>query len=224
MAERVVIQAAARTVLGKKVARLRREGRLPGNVYGKGIPSQAVDIDAREFSRTVKGAGLRAMINLNVEGESGPRYVVLRRIERKGGTGEPIHIDFLQVDPNEPIQANVPLRFEGDAPAVKDLAGTLLTIVDLVAVRCKPLDIPEFFSVDLGVLTNFDVSITVADLTAPEGVEIVADPSVVVATVNAPRLRTAAEEEEEGLEAEVSEGAAESDSEGSDDSAEAPAE
>lgn len=190
MAERVVIQAEPRTVLGKKVARLRRAGRLPGNVYGKGIDSQAVDIDARDFSRTIKGAGLRAMINLEVNGETAPRYVVLRRIERKGGTGDPIHVDFLQVDPNQPIQANVPLRFEGEAPAVKDLAGTLLTIVDLVSVHCKPLDIPDSFSVNLAMLTNFEVSITVADITPPEGVEIIMDPSVVIATVNAPRVRT----------------------------------
>jgi large subunit ribosomal protein L25 len=163
------------------------------------------------------------MINLNVDGESGPRYVVLRRIERKGGTGDPIHIDFLQVDPNEPIQANVPLRFEGDAPAVKDLAGTLLTIVDLVSVRCKPLDIPDSFSVDLSKLTSFDVSLTVADISAPEGVDIITDSAVVIATVNAPRVRTAAEEEEDGIESEeAAEG--EGDSEGGDDSAEASAE
>ena len=202
MAERVVIQAEARTVLGKKVARLRRAGRLPGNVYGKGIDSQAVDIDAREFSRTIKGAGLRAMINLEVKGEPSPRFVVLRGIVRKGGTGDPIHVDFLQVDPNQPIQANVPLRFEGDAPAVRDLAGTLLTVVDLVSVRCRPLDIPDSFTVDLSSLTGFDVSLTVADVKAPEGVEIITDSSVVIATVNAPRIRTSAVEGDEDFEGE----------------------
>ena len=102
MAERVIIKAAPRTVLGKKVATLRRNGRLPANVYGRGIPSQAVDIDAREFSRTIKSAGLRAMIQLSVDGEASPRYVILRGMERKGGTGEPIHIDFFQVDPEQP--------------------------------------------------------------------------------------------------------------------------
>jgi large subunit ribosomal protein L25 len=192
MAERVVIQAAPRTVLGKKVAGLRRNGRLPANVYGRGITSQAVDIDAREFSRTIKNAGLRAMIQLSVEGESAPRYVILRGIERKGGTGEPIHIDFFQVDPDKPIQANVPLRLTGDAPAVRDLAGTLLTSLDVVAVRCKPLNIPDSISVDLSGLKSFDVSLKVGDIAAPEGVEILTDPSVVVATVNAPRIRAAA--------------------------------
>jgi large subunit ribosomal protein L25 len=189
MAERVVIKAAARTVVGKKVATLRRNGRLPGNVYGSGIESRAVDIDAREFSRTIKSAGLRAMIQLDVDGESKPRYVILRGISRKGGTGDPIHIDFFQVDPEKPIQANVPLRLVGEAPAVRDLAGTLLPGLDVVAVRCKPLDIPDSFELDVSPLVGFDVSLTVADLTPIEGVEIVTDPSVVVVTVLAPRLK-----------------------------------
>lgn len=191
MAERVVIKAAPRTVLGKKVASLRRSGRLPANVYGKGIASQAVEIDAREFQRTIKGAGLRAMIQLSIDGEKQPRYVILRGMDRKGGTGEPIHIDFFQVDPEQPIQANVPLRLTGESPAVRDLAGTLLPGADMVAVRCTPLDIPDALEVDVSGLTGFDMSLTVADVKAPEGVEILTDPSVVVATVNAPRIRLA---------------------------------
>ncbi|MBK6317789.1 MAG: 50S ribosomal protein L25 [Dehalococcoidia bacterium] len=192
MAERVVIQAAPRTVLGKKVAQLRRNGRLPANVYGRGINSQAVDIDAREFARTIKSAGLRAMIQLSVEGESSPRYVILRGLARKGGTGDPIHVDFFQVDPNIPIQANVPLRLTGEAPAVRDLAGTLLPGLDVIAVRCKPLDIPDAITVDLGVLNSFDVSLTVGDIAVPGDVEVLTDPAVVIATVNAPRIRVAA--------------------------------
>jgi len=189
MAERVVIQAAPRTVLGKKVARLRRDGRLPANVYGRGIASQAVDIDAREFARTIKGAGLRAMIQLSVDGETSPRYVILRGIERKGGTGDPIHVDFFQVDPEQPIQANVPLRFSGEAPAVRDLAGTLLTSIDVVSIRSKPLDIPDAITVDLSSLASFDVSLKVGDIVPQDGVEILTDPNIVVATVNAPRIR-----------------------------------
>lgn len=189
MSERVTIKAAPRVILGKKVAQLRRQGRLPANVYGRGIASQAVDIDAREFGRTIKQAGLRAMIQLDVEGEKAPRYVILRGIERKGGTGDPIHIDFFQVDPEQPITANVPLRMTGDAPAVRDLAGTLLTSIDVVSVRCKPLDIPDTITVDLGLLVSFDVSLKVGDIKPPAGVEILNDPSIVVATVNPPRIR-----------------------------------
>ncbi len=191
MAERVIIKAAPRTVLGKKVATLRRNGRIPANVYGKGIESKAVDIDAREFQRTIKSAGLRAMIQLSVDEEKEPRYVILRRIDRKGGTGEPIHIDFFQVDPSKPIQANVPLRLVGESPAVRDLAGTLLPGADMVAVRCTPLEIPDALEVDVAGLTGFDMTLTVADVRAPGGVEILTDPAVVVATVNPPRIRAA---------------------------------
>lgn len=189
MAERVTIKAAPRTVLGKQVKQLRRQGRLPGNVYGRGLESQAVDVDAREFSRTIKSAGLRAMIELDVDGEKSPRYVILRRIERFGGTGDPIHVDFFQVDPNKPIQANVPLRFVGEAPAVRDLAGTLLPSLDVVSVRCLPLAIPDSIAVDIAPLKGFDVSLTVGDIETPDGVEILTDPSIVIATVNPPRIR-----------------------------------
>ena len=132
------------------------------------------------------------MIQLSVEGESSPRYVILRGLARKGGTGDPIHVDFFQVDPNIPIQANVPLRLTGEAPAVRDLAGTLLPGLDVIAVRCKPLDIPDAITVDLGVLNSFDVSLTVGDIAVPGDVEVLTDPAVVIATVNAPRIRVAA--------------------------------
>ena len=212
MAERVLVQAAPRTVLGKKVARLRRDGLLPANVYGRGIPSKALELDAREFSRTIKHSGLRAMMELSIDGETTPRYVILRGMTRKGGTGDPTHIDFFQVDPNKPIHANVPLRLVGEAPAVRDLAGVMNTAVDMVAVLCKPLDIPDGIDVDVSGLVSFDVSVTVGDLEAPEGVEILTDPSVVVATVNAPRLRMLEEDEKAAAEAEA-EGEADADAE-----------
>jgi large subunit ribosomal protein L25 len=123
MAERLVIAAAPRTVVGKSVAKLRRNGILPANVYGRGIESRSIEIDAREFGRNVKAAGLRGMFELNVTGETDPRYVIIRGMMRKGGTGDPIHVDFFQVDPTRPIQANVPVRLVGEAPAVRDLAG-----------------------------------------------------------------------------------------------------
>ncbi|WP_322795667.1 50S ribosomal protein L25 [Tepidiforma sp.] len=189
MAERVTIEAAPREVLGKKVKQLRRQGRLPANVYGKGLESRAIDIDAREFSRTVKQAGLRAMIELRVAGEADPRYVILRGISRAHGTGDPIHVDFFQVDPERPITANVPLRLVGEAPAVRDLAGTLLPGLEIVSVRCRPLDIPDTIPVDLAPLKDFSSVLTVGDIAPPPGVEILTDPSIVVATVNPPRIR-----------------------------------
>ena len=189
MAERAVIVAAPRTILGKKVKQLRREGRLPANVYGKGIASTALDLDSREFSRNIKATGLRSMFELSITGEANPRYVIIRGMTRKGGTGEPIHIDFFQVDPSRPILANVPLHITGESPAVRDLAGTLLHSLEVIAVRCLPLAIPDSLTVDASLLNDFEKSITVADIVVPDGVEILTEASVVVATVAPPRLR-----------------------------------
>ena len=206
MADRAVIQASPRTVLGKKVKQLRRNGLLPANVYGRAIPSQALEIDAREFSRNIKATGLRSMFELNIAGEPAPRYVIIRGMTRKGGTGEPIHLDFFQVDPNRPIIANVPIHLVGESPAVRDLAGTLLHSLDVVSVRCLPLAIPTNLEVDIAPLKGFDVTLTVADIVAPEGVEILTDPGIVIATVNPPRIRLEpGEEPAEGDEAAATE-------------------
>lgn len=203
MAERVTIKAAPRAVLGKKVQQLRRQGRLPGNVYGRGLQSRAIDIDAREFARTIKTAGLRAMIELTIDDEKDPRYVILRGMARSGGTGDPIHIDFFQVDPSVPIHANVPIRLVGEAPAVRDLAGTLLPSLEVVAVRCLPLAIPDSLPVDVSGLISFDLTLTVGDIVPVEGVEILTDPTIVVATVNAPRIRADDVEGDVAVEAEA---------------------
>lgn len=198
MADRAVIQAAPRTVLGKQVKQLRKQGRLPANVYGKGLESKAIEIDSREFSRNIKASGVRSMFELKIEGEPQARYVIMRGLSRVGGTGDPQHVDFFQVDPRRPIVANVPIRLVGEAPAVRDLAGTLLHSLELVSVRCLPLAIPDTLELDTAPLKGFDVSLTVGDLVAPEGVEILSDPGLVVATVTPPRLRIEAQEEAEG--------------------------
>jgi large subunit ribosomal protein L25 len=138
---------------------------------------------------------------LTVDGETNPRYVILRGMSRSGGTGEPIHVDFFQVDPNIPILANVPVRLVGEAPAVRDLAGTLLPGLEVVAVRCLPLAIPDSLPVDVSGLNSFDLTLTVGDVVPVEGVEILTDPAIVVATVNQPRIRAADVEVE--VEAEV---------------------
>jgi large subunit ribosomal protein L25 len=197
MAERVALKAAPRTVLGKQVKQLRRKGILPANVYGRGLESVAIEIDALEFQRTLKAHSVRAMFELEIDGEGKTRHVLLRGLVRKGGMGEPMHADFFQVDLRRKIHANVPLRLVGDAPAVRDLAGTLLQSLDIVAINCLPLAIPDAIEIDVSPINSFDMSLTVADLVAPEGVEILTDPAIVVATVMAPRLRTEDEEEAE---------------------------
>ena len=222
MPDRVTLSATNRTVLGKKVRRLRREGVLPANVYGRGVDSTAIQLDGRDFRRAIRQAGIRSMFELAIEGEPEARHVLVRGLDREGGTGDPIHVDFYQVDLNNPIQTTIAIRLIGVAPAVTDLGGTLLQNLETVAIRCLPLDIPEAIELDVSSLESFELSLNVGDLNVPAGVEVLVASDIGVATVDAPRLLIEGEEEEgeelEGEEGELLEGeeGAESPAEGAD--------
>ena len=222
MPDRVTLSATNRSVLGKKVRRLRREGVLPANVYGRGVDSTAIQLDGRDFRRAIRQAGIRSMFELAIEGEPQARHVLVRGLDREGGTGDPIHVDFYQVDLNNPIQTTIAIRLTGVAPAVTDLGGTLLQNLETVAIRCLPLDIPEAIELDVSSLESFELSLNVGDLNVPAGVEVLVASDIGVATVDAPRLLIEGEEEEgeelEGEEGELLEGeeGAESPAEGAD--------
>lgn len=198
------IQAVHRNVLGKKVKRLREEGVLPANIYGRGLPSIAIQIDSRDFRKVVLSVGIRSMFQLLVEGESDPRHVLVRQLARSGGTGDPIHVDFYQVDLDRPIQTTVAINLVGIAPAVSDLAGTLLQHLETVQVRCLPLNIPSSFEVDVSSLNTFEDSIKITDVDFPEGVEILISEDMSIAGVQPPRVleETVSETDEELVEGE----------------------
>jgi len=207
MAERATLVAAPRTVLGKEVKRLRRQGIVPANVFGRGLASRAIQLDSRELMRTVRSAGVRSMFELRIEDEHDPRYVILRGLTRAGGMGDPLHADFYQVDLNRPITTTVNLHVVGESPAVHDLAGTLIVNLETVMVRCLPLAIPSHFEIDASLLKSFDVTISVGDLKPPDGVEILNDPTINVARMNPPRLQLEGAEEAEVGEAGAEAGA-----------------
>ena len=205
MAERRTLSASPRTVLGKKVRRLRREGLLPANVYGRGIESTAIQLEGRAFRRVIRQVGVRSMFELAIEGEGEPRHVLVRGLDREGGTGDPIHVDFYQVDLERPIQTTIAIRLVGVSPAVADLGGTLLQNLETVSIRCLPLDIPDAVELDVSALADFDTSLTVGDLRVPDRVEVLSAPDIGIATVDAPRLQIegAPGADEEAAEGEV---------------------
>jgi len=128
------------------------------------------------------------MFQLLLEGESDPRHVLVRQLARSGGTGDPIHVDFYQVDLDRPIQTTVSINLVGIAPAVSDLAGTLLQHLETVQVRCLPLNIPSSFEVDVSSLKTFEDSIKITDVDFPEGVEILISEDMSIAGVQQPRV------------------------------------
>ena len=190
-----VYAAQRREVLGKKVKRLRREGVLPANVYGRGLESIAVQMPLRDARAMMIEHGTDTLIELRIEGESEGRPVVVRSVQRDVLSGVIRHIDFWQVDLTRTIQARVPVHLLGEAPAVHVYQGVLLQGLDAVLVEALPADIPEQFELSVDGLEELDERLTVADLTIPDGVRALTDLETMLARVARPRLLTEEEEE-----------------------------
>ena len=185
-----------REVLGKKVRAMRRAGHVPANIYGRGLESQAVQVDLLSLSHLLRSAGRNVVVSLQVEGEKAPRPVMLRGVQRQPATGQMLHVDFYQVSLTEKIRADVPLVIVGQAMAAVDLGGTLLHSLDSVSVEALPTDVPSHIEVDVSILAGFDDAIHVRDLPVDTSrVLVLSDPDLVVAKVAAPRLVAEVEEE-----------------------------
>lgn len=199
----VTLQAQRRTLTGKKVGRLRRQGLIPGNIYGRGIESIAVQLEVRALSAALAHAGNTTVVDLHVAsngsdgaGGSAGHPVLIEHITRHPVTGHVLHVDLRQVDLNRVIRAAVPVTLVGEAPAVESAGGVLVHPMDSIELEALPRSLPHEILVDVSVLTEIDAQITVADLQLPPGVTAGADPETLVARVVASRLEqeVAAEE------------------------------
>lgn len=162
---------------------LRRQGKTPLALYGKGFEPQLLVGDSVTIAKTLKQAGESSLINIKVAGEP-DRLVLFKEPQFNPITGSVLHIDLYQVNLKEKIRAQVPLVFIGESPAVKDWEGVLITNKGEIEVESLPSDLPREISVDLSVLANIDDEIKVKDLSIPTGVEVLDDveDSVVIVT------------------------------------------
>jgi large subunit ribosomal protein L25 len=200
-ATQIELAVTPRSVLGKKVKTLRQQGITPANIYGHGIPSQAVQLPTPDLARTIRVAGRNTMLQLHVEGERKRRPVFFRHVQRNPITDEFLHVDFYQVSLKEKIKLEVPLIIVGEAPAVSVHQGILLQSINVIAMEGLPTDLPPHIEVDVSGLAEIDDAIHVKDLEMGPDVTLLVDPDLVVAKVAAPRLV------EEEVEEEVEEGA-----------------
>lgn len=180
--ERLEIEASRRHILGKKVKRLRREGVIPANVYGRGLPSLAIQLPKKEVERLLRRAGAHEMVYLVLDGEE-PRPCFVRDVQIDPVTDGVLHVDFYQVALTEKVRVELPLHLIGEAPAVKELGATLLQLTNLVMVEGLPTAIPPFIEVDVSSLRQPEDVIHVEDLSVPPGIVLLTDPHQVVAKV-----------------------------------------
>lgn len=173
--------ANKRTVSGRKVKQLRKQGFLPANLYGKKIKSQSVQVALKDFSKTFHGAGETGLVELTIEGKKLP--VLIHNLQYHPVTDQILHADFYQVDLKEKISAKVPLEIVGESPAVKDKLGVLLNILSEIEVEALPADLPEKIKIDIHTLDAVDKSIKVGDLKLDEKIKILSDQSLEVVKI-----------------------------------------
>ena len=183
---RPVFKVTPRSEFGSRTTRrLRRDGQVPGVVYAGGEDARPFQADAREINRFLNQG--HTLFDLQIEG-AGAVPVVVKDQQRHPVRGELIHIDLHEVDLTVAIQADVTIELEGseDAPGVKE-GGVLEHVAREITVEGLPEDIPENITVDVSQMEIGD-TLQLSSVTAPEGVEFVADSpeEFTVATLNPP--------------------------------------
>jgi large subunit ribosomal protein L25 len=172
--------------------RLRREGRVPGVLYGLDKDALTFSVDARELRQALHGSG--AVIELHDSDGGNATAAVLKDAQRHPVRGDVMHIDLLRVDLNKPIHAPVALHLVGidDAPGHRE-GGVLEQVTREITVEALPNEIPEFLELDVSAMEIND-TFTLAQVNAPQGVTIVDDGETVVANLSPPRLETELDE------------------------------
>lgn len=198
--QRVELKTSSRTVLGKQVKRLRREGWVPAVVFGAKIDAMPIKAEERELRRALADAGSTALIDLYIDGEKEPHVVLARDIQRDILTSRLQHVDFYQVQLDHKVKTSPRLDIVGVSPLVESGEAVLVQVLNQVEVECLPTDLVDAIEVDVSSLETLDDSVLISDLPVPSGVTIMADPSDVVVSVVRPRAALLTEEEEAELE------------------------
>lgn len=219
--EQIPLKAQKRIVIGRKVKKLRKEGFIPGHVFGHKIETIHVQVEKPQFLKVFEKAGETGIVSLSVDGKDHP--VMIRNVQIHPVTDECLHVDFYQVNLSEKVTVHVPLEITGDSPAVVKKIGLLLTAVTEIEIEALPADIPENIAVDVAKLENIGDEVRVKDLLIDKSkIEVKVDEELVVASIGelvtkemeALEAEVEAEQAEAAAEAAPAEGAPEAPAEG----------
>jgi large subunit ribosomal protein L25 len=187
----VRLAAEERTVVGKHVKQLRREGFVPGVLYGRGFDSLPLQFEEKALVRVLSEVGGSQIISVNVEGKNEPEMALVREVQRDAIRGDVVHVDFYRVLMTERLTAEIPLVLVGVSPVIENNEGILLHGLDSLEVECLPGDLVDSIEVDLSSLVEVDDAVVVADLAIPAGIDVLTDPEETIV-----RVAPLAEEEE----------------------------
>ncbi len=183
--ETITLEAKSRDIKVSPMF-LRKNRRIPAVFYGHKENSLTVDVDYQEFRKAFRKAGSNQVVELSIDGKKKP--VLIHEVQYNPLTDNVDHIDFLHVNMNEEITANIPVVLTGIAPAVKNFGGILTTLKHEVEVRCLPTHLPQSIEVDVSTLEQLHSAVHVKDLKLSAQVKVHGSPDDVVVTVVAPKL------------------------------------
>lgn len=184
--EQYILQAAERTIHGRRVSMLRRQGFIPAVLYGHGVDNTLLSLPAHAFSQLYERAGESSLVDLVIANRN-PVKVLIHDLQRDPLTDAIAHVDFHQVRMDEKIRAEVEIVFEGVAPAEKELGGILVKSLSHLEVECLPTELPHNFIVDLSTLKTLDDAVHVEDLHLPENLHVQIDPHATIVSIEKPR-------------------------------------
>lgn len=206
--ESIKLNAVKRSLIGKKVKELRKQGKIPAVLYSQGKVGENLTLNLKEFINIFKKAGSSSLVDLTIN-DKNPIKILIYQPQYDPLTDKPIHVDLYKIRMDEEITTKIPLEFVGEAPAVKELEGNLIKNKDEVEVKCLPGNLIPKIQVDISALKSFDNSILIKDLKIPQTIKIQDEQEETVAIVNPPiseeKLKAMEEEaakdaEKEGIE------------------------
>lgn len=190
----VTLTAENRTEIGKGVAReLRRTGRVPAVIYGRGRDSQSLSVSLHDMERTLASVSGTTIIDLEVGGST--VKALIREVQRHPFRPGILHVDFYEIHEGETITLDIPIHLVGTPEGVRNSGGVLDQVVREIEIEVLPRDIPERVELDVSAL-GIGQSLHVSDLKI-ENATVLAEPGRTVCTVVAPRIEEAEEEAEE---------------------------
>lgn len=162
--DRITLIAQERTILGKKVKKLRDDGLIPGHVFGKGLDTEHVAVSNKDFIKVYHQAGETGLVDLRI-GDDKIRPVLIREVQHDPIKGQILNIDFYQVNLKERVKVAVPIVLKGQEPESVHMGETVvLQNISEIEVDALPTDLIENIEVDISVLKEIDDVITVGHL------------------------------------------------------------
>ncbi len=179
--KKLVLEVKSRQIFGKKLRKLRKEGVIPGNIFGTDFDSQSIMIDYKDFIKAYRTVHETGVIYLKLNNTEIP--AMIRNLQKHPVNNSILHVDFRKIDLKTKIEIEVPIKIVGESTAVTQKGGVLLTLAESLMVEALPQEVPQHIEIDISLLTEIGQEIKVADLKKMDNYVIKEEPNKVIVSV-----------------------------------------